>query len=454
MMNNQRIVFNFQRTFFPFPENSRPMGECISKSSGMFEFIEETLLGAFNRVLTENKGMSEAIVEDDKQMVACLLWEFIVPGMTYKYIIDKAIIPFFMQLNEFHDMDYFDYAISTLANYCSFDELKDITSILFKILAEHSLTYLYIEAKRCNDYLRLIHKFSKYPFILAGWFQSNTFCNDLEQILYMHITSMCDITKNFPNIYYPNLCYSEANKLEFYTTMKAFSTICNSNEEYLFDLIKNLISEVTLPGRNGGTITPRFVLFYFTDHIIKKNVKYIQEFSGGNNDLTPPSSIANYIFSLLNFLEVDLLDSPPKKFPFTILYRPDESQEFVKLDRMGGILSHLLSVYKAETETSFKLSLSAPISTTTVFRFSLFNKLLILFNYAVIKEFFLATKAFDEYVDLTRNYDELAKSSKLKKSKKIFDVIDRLVKETIHFQHYIFTYNNIKVFLSLIIVNA
>ncbi|MDR3548359.1 MAG: hypothetical protein P4M11_08880 [Candidatus Pacebacteria bacterium] len=106
------------------------------------------------------------------------------------------------------------------------------------------------------------------------------------------------------------------------------------------------------------------------------------------------------MFCILGYLEQSVLNSSVKHFPFPILYRADESPEFVKLDRMGGILTYLLSEYETARNTTFKSTLESPISPLAAFHFALFNRAMILFNYAVLGEFNSAVRGFDKFVRL------------------------------------------------------
>lgn len=440
MQQNARAVFYFRRTFFSPPEECKLLDECISKTSGMLDFIEGTLLEAFRRVLTENKGVS---VGNDKQLLSCLLWEFITPGMTYEYLVDKAILPFFMQLSEFEDMDYFDYAVASLVNYCSAEELKAVVSTLFKIIIERSTLYCYMESKTVNKHVLLLPKFAKYPPVLSAWFLSPAFVSDLEQVFFVHIPTTMRLLKCFPKVHYPSFNSPVKYKEKFYNDMETFCSICNANEEAFFALAKLLMSETSLQVASRGKLTPRFVLFNFLDYQINKNTKHVRDFLDIPGECTDSSTIANVCFSLLHYLELDVFASP-KQYPFSMLLRTDESPEFVKLDRMGGTLSHLLSTYKRDAKVPFKLISDSPTA-VTVFHFSLFNKIIILLNCSVLSDLDMAQQAFDYHISLNQLHDELfnvdndgliSSSHRLKE----------IVTYNLHYQHYLFTYANIKVF--------
>ncbi len=86
-------------------------------------------------------------------------------------------------------------------------------------------------------------------------------------------------------------------------------------------------------------------------------------------------------------------------FPFSTLYRADEALEFVKLDRMGGILTHLLTQYETARSGKFK-ALFDPQTTKPeeTFLFALLNKVVVLVNYAVLDELNAGLRGFDKFV--------------------------------------------------------
>ena len=100
----------------------------------------------------------------------------------------------------------------------------------------------------------------------------------------------------------------------------------------------------------------------------------------------------------MNYLDKTVLSTAPTDFVFSSLFRADESPEFVKLERMGGLLTYLLSEYERERNSSFKLLPELPITPNRSFYFSIFNKAIILFNYAIISEFATAVRGFDKFV--------------------------------------------------------
>eukprot|EP00826_Nyctotherus_ovalis_P059075 TRINITY_DN8185_c0_g1_i2.p2 TRINITY_DN8185_c0_g1~~TRINITY_DN8185_c0_g1_i2.p2 ORF type:complete len:370 (+),score=66.77 TRINITY_DN8185_c0_g1_i2:110-1219(+) len=348
-----------------------------------------------------------------------------------------------MQLSEFEDMDYFDYATTSLVSYCSLQELKSIISTLFKVIVEHSTLYCYMESKAANKYSRLLLKFAKHPPVLSAWFQSPAFVSDLELIFFVHLPATRHLLSYFPELYYPNLSFPGEHKEKFYSDMETLCSICNANEETFFALTKLLMSETSLQTINGGTLTPRFVLFNFLDYQIKKNMKCAQDFLDNHSECTDSSTIANVCFSLLYYLELDVFTSA-KNYPFSMLHRSDESSEFVKLDRMGGTLSHLLSVYKKDLKASFKLIFNPPTA-VTVFHFSLFNKIIILLNCSVLNDLDMVQQAFECYTPLNRLYEELLGPYN-DSPNSVSDRLKEVITDHLYYQHYLFTYANIKVF--------
>lgn len=97
-------------------------------------------------------------------------------------------------------------------------------------------------------------------------------------------------------------------------------------------------------------------------------------------------------------MEGSVLNSPVKNFPFPILFRADEQPEFIKLERLGGTLTYLLSEYDKERNTTFENLRSEPANPLRTFHFGLFNKVIILFNYVVSNAAFLSVKGFDKFV--------------------------------------------------------
>ena len=92
-------------------------------------------------------------------------------------------------------------------------------------------------------------------------------------------------------------------------------------------------------------------------------------------------------------MEAPLLNKGPTHFPLAVL-RSDSDPDIGKLERMGGTLSHLLGEYGPEVESkSDSIALSYIV---------LFNKAVVLWNYAVSSEVALAYKGFDKFVGLFR----------------------------------------------------
>jgi len=426
------------------------INKCDSESNGIFDFVQNTLIEAFKRILTENKGISNEQTECDKMLISCLLWEFIFPTLKYPAVLEKIIIPFFQQLNELHELNYFDYAVNSLLNYCSPEELKFFVTTVFHIFAENSMTYFYMDEERYKELAKMYQvflKLLKYPRILGTWLQSENLYTDLECLFFTHLPSRTDLERTFTYIYYPNTIFQPSSKSIFYNTMAKYCQKCNSTEEYLFELVKILMAEISIPCATGSQIVPRIIMINFLDHLIKKNVKYIQEFGGNRNELTFPSSISNLVFALLNYLDPYILQSTPKSFPFTSLYRADEAPEFVKLDRMGGILSYLLTAYEEQRNSKFKeLNENSTIGIINPFIFSVFNKAIILLNYIVIVELNNGIKGFEQYIQLSRESDELSEEKKIKTKTIREEEIRTGLLQGIPYQHYIYTYSNIKVF--------
>ncbi|MDR3548358.1 MAG: hypothetical protein P4M11_08875 [Candidatus Pacebacteria bacterium] len=232
-------------------------------------------------MLTENKGKGVEITEGDKQLVACLLWEFIYPTMSYSYILDTTILPFLLQLNSFQDMNYFDFAVTTLFNYCTDDELRSWTAHIFRIMCESCVTYSYIDEERRKDqtkYLPLLVRLASYPRVMGAWARSETFYVDIENAFFTHLPSRTDLEHMFPYIYYPGTIFQTSSKALFYRNMATQCLRCATNQEILLELTKLLLSDTPIPMAGGTPVVPRVATANFLDWLVKKNVKYIQEF--------------------------------------------------------------------------------------------------------------------------------------------------------------------------------
>ena len=300
MENNQRAVFNFGRRITLLEPGSqyKLINKCISETKGLYDFVSNTLLEAFKRILTVNKAAGIGIVETDKQLVSCIIWEFAFPAMEYDYIIEKCILIFFIQLNEFHDTNYFDYAITSMINYCSAEELSNWAAHTFGIITENMISYCYIDHNRINtNHLSLLLRLAKYEVILGAWFRSDNVFFNLESIYFTHIPSKSDLEHYFPKLYYPDSIFPLENKLPFFNAMEVACSRCDLNELFLMELIRFLMDESIITCSNGIKIVPKLIIGSFLNYLIKKNVKYIQEFPGNRNELSNPSSIINIVFS-------------------------------------------------------------------------------------------------------------------------------------------------------------
>lgn len=239
------------------------------------------LLEAFKRVLTQNKSRGVEITENDKQLVACLLWEYIFPTITDNAILEKTIAPFFIQLDNFQDVNYLDFTIKTLLNYCSDEELNKWAAYFFKLITENMMSYSYYYEEpftEKNKYLALILKMIKYPRLLAAWFVSPKIFDCLENLYFTHMPSKTDLVKMLPSIYYPNTIFPESCKVIFNKNMAIYCQRCVKNEELLIEITKVFMIDTTIKLNDGNIVIPRVVMINFLDFLIKKNVKYVQEF--------------------------------------------------------------------------------------------------------------------------------------------------------------------------------
>jgi len=442
MENAQRVVFNFgkKETLLDPKSHYKRLNRCNSECKGIYDFIANTLLEAFKRVLTVNKGAQMGITETDKQLVAYIIWEYSLPFMKYDYITERCILPFFMQLIEIHDTNYFDYAINSLINFCSAEELSEWVVHVFKIITEKMLRSRYLNKER--NYLELLISLVKYQFILSTWLRSENVFSDLEKIYFSHLDSESDIELLMP--------MNDLSKgLNLSEEMKRARKQYEDKGRYLVQLTNLLMNEKSILCSNGTKIIPRLIIVNFLDYLIRKNIKYVQEFPGNISELTHPSSIINFVFTIFTYLDSTVLSSPPSLYPFQMLYRADEFPEFVKLERMGGILSHLMSIYENERNTTFKKISEVPITASTVFQFSLFNKAIILLNYIADREFSMAMKIFEKSLEIKQIREEHGESYN-EKNKTSFEIkIRHSFLQSIPYQTYLFTTPNIEVTFSI-----
>jgi hypothetical protein len=438
MESAQRVVFNFGKRETQLEQKSqyKTLNKCNSECKGIYDFISNTLLEALKRVLTVNKGAEMGITETDKQLVAYIIWEYALPLMNYDYVMEKCILPFFIQLIEIHDTNYFDYAITSLINFCSAEELSGWVVHVFRIIAEKMLCSQYLNKGR--NYHQLFISLIKYQFILSAWLRSDNVFSDLEKIYFFHLGSESDIELFTP--------ISEMEEsLNLSKGMMIARKHYEDKEKYLVELTSLLMDERSIICSNGTKIIPRLIIVNFLDYLIKKNIKYVQEFPGNISELTHPSTIINFVFTIFSYLNSTVLSSPPSLYPFKMLYRADEFPEFVKLERMGGILSHLLSTYESEHNTSFKKISEVPVTASTVFHFSLFNKAIILLNYISDTEFSMAMRIFEKSLEIKQIREEYVETYN-EKNKDSFDMeIRHLFLQSIPYQTYLFTTLNIEV---------
>lgn len=234
------------------------------------------------RVLTLNttsKGVEAS--ENDKQLVCCCLWEYIFPTMFDNAILEKIIVPFFIKLDAFKDQNYLDLALKSLLNFASDDELKKFAGKFFKLNIENIVGYTYFKDDDFQERMRLLSviiRMVKFPKLLAAWFSSANICADLESLYYIHAPSKTDLLTAFPLIYYPNNIFPETNKAMFYKNMTPHCHRCNLSEEPLIELTKIFMSDTSIKFIDGNNVIPRIVMINFMDHLIKKNIKYIQEY--------------------------------------------------------------------------------------------------------------------------------------------------------------------------------
>ena len=224
--------------------------------------------------------MNVEITEGDKQLVACLLWEYSFPAMSYTAIMEKILIPFFADLNLFQDMNYLDFALSSLLNYCSDEELSSWAQNLFRILTENLLSVSYANEDSHREqikYLSLILKLIRHHRILASWLQSETIFTDLEYLYFTQISSKSDLERIYPYIHYPNTIFQESSKAMFYKNMASACRRCSQSQDLLFELTRIFMDETAIIRTEGGQVVPRLVIISFIDHLIKKNIKYVQE---------------------------------------------------------------------------------------------------------------------------------------------------------------------------------
>ncbi len=239
------------------------------------------MLDALKRVLTENKGNGVEITEGDRRLVACLLWEFIFPAMSHRFIIDKTIIPFLLELSAFQDMNYFDFAVSSMLSYCTDEELRRWAGDVFRIIAENNLGYSYIDDDRRRDrprQLPLALRLARYPRILAAWTQSASFYTDLEYAYFTHLPSRSDLQYMFPYVYYPGTIFQSSSKSLFNKNMSTQCTKCSQNQETLFELTRLLLSPASVPVSGKPLVIPRLAMMGFLDWLARKNVGYTQDF--------------------------------------------------------------------------------------------------------------------------------------------------------------------------------
>lgn len=436
MESYQRAVFNFgkRQSLLASKSLHRTLNKCDSECRGTYDFVANTLLEAFKRVLTVNKGKEMGISETDKQLVAYIIWEYMLPAMGYDYVMEKCILPFFLQLSEFHDTNYFDYAVTSLINFCSAEELSEWVAHAFSIITEKIMSFCCSANEK--NYLPLLIGLARYQFILSAWLRSENVFADLERVYFFHLASESDLDQLFFLATSP----SEINS----KTMEAMRKQYEVSQRHLLELTRLLMNEKAVACSNGFKLIPRLIVVSFLDHLIKKNVRYVQEFSGNRHELTQPSAIINFVFSIFSYLESTVLNSAPGQYPFQMLYRADEFPEFVKLDRMGGILSHLLNIYEQERNTKFKKISEETVGASTVFHFSLFNKAIILFNYIAESEFFMAMKIFEKSLEVKQLLEECSEGYQARNKEALEKEIKRSFLQSVPYQNYLFTSTNIR----------
>lgn len=406
--------------------------ECESKSKGVWKFVKENAL----RPLKKLCESGNRIEETDKSIIACMLWELILPSLNYDYIVEESFIPF---LNSLKSAEQFDYAIKSLMSYCLPDELSQLFSRLFHLLAESSLHYCYINDRLCrNTALPLILRLVAHQLLLGAWLCSKSFFEDLELLYFTHLPSKSDLERELPAMYYADEVFIESDKEAFYKRMEKFSAICNKNEEYLIALTKVLLSDTAIYCSDGTKLIPRTAMISFLDSLIRKNIGYTQEFVGNRSELTRPSAITNIVFSLLHYLELPVLSAHPKHFPFSLLCSSESAPELLKLDRMGGLLSYLNTVHD---KSKFKVLSTTPANLANIFYFALFNRATILYSYAGEMEVHEAVKGVEKCLHLRYTQETLLEEYK--------ENVELQVKDgfmaAIPYQHYVFTPTNVKV---------
>ena len=120
--------------------------------------------------------------------------------------------------------------------------------------------------------------------------------------------------------------------------------------------------------------------------------------------MTFRTSVSNIVFCFLKQLETTVLTRGAENFPLSTLWETNDP-EIAKLERMGGLLSHLLSTHDKTRLTQLCEGREKP-SLGQEEDYLLFNDVLMLFNYVVNGELGAAVRGVERFVWFRTCYND------------------------------------------------
>ena len=132
----ERVCFNFGRRPFKVKNNFHCCAinepDCLIKN---YYITSHFILDAIKRyvvVYYEYPHLSE----DEKLMVGSVLFEYLIPLMNDKYILEDFIIQFFFELSMINKSEFFTLIIKTMEIHFSNEQLLEWTASFMSLLCE------------------------------------------------------------------------------------------------------------------------------------------------------------------------------------------------------------------------------------------------------------------------------------------------------------------------------
>ena len=133
---------------------------------------------------------------DERLMVGSILFEYLIPLMNDKYIMEDIIIQFFFELVMIPKPEFLELIVKVLEVHCSPEQLIEWTSLFMSILCRkiNEIQLTKSEKETTNkefelNYMKILVEMIKRDAFMYAWLCSESFNEDLENLYMLHLPS-------------------------------------------------------------------------------------------------------------------------------------------------------------------------------------------------------------------------------------------------------------------------